>query len=111
MLNLCTDLPFDISGLIFYCMVDNANKVTWAMYPVFFQLLINDQHPKLPHDGDLYKFQLPIGRQITELKINEWVMLHHWMYRQERLPLVLTTYKKYREGVREAREKQAIEEQ
>ncbi|KAJ0530079.1 hypothetical protein HanLR1_Chr10g0363021 [Helianthus annuus] len=97
-------------GLIFYCMVDNANRMTWAMYPRFVQLLINDQHPQLPHDGNVYKFQLPTGRQITELKTNEWVMLHHWMYREERLPLVKAAYKKYRDGVTEAREKLDEEE-
>ncbi|MFS8023855.1 hypothetical protein Hanom_Chr16g01456431 [Helianthus anomalus] len=76
MLNLCTKQPFNISGLIFYCMVDNANTKTWVMYLQFVQLLINDQYPKLPHDDDLYKFQLPTSRQIMELKTNEWVMFH-----------------------------------
>ncbi|MFS8034574.1 hypothetical protein Hanom_Chr17g01582761 [Helianthus anomalus] len=56
MLNLCTKQPLNISSLIFYCMVDNANTKTWAMYPRFVQLLINDQHPKLPDDDDTYKF-------------------------------------------------------
>ncbi|MFS7974735.1 hypothetical protein Hanom_Chr10g00872211 [Helianthus anomalus] len=111
MLNLCTDQPFNIFGMIFYCMVDNANKVTWAMYARFVQLLINDQHRKLLHDGKQYKFQMPTGRQITELKTNECVMMHHWIYRQERLSLVLAAYKKYRDGVREARENQANEEE
>ncbi|MFS7986671.1 hypothetical protein Hanom_Chr11g01013031 [Helianthus anomalus] len=106
MLNLCTKQPFNISGLIFYCMVDNANLKTWAMYPRFVMLLINDQYPKVPHDGNTYKFQLPTGRRITELKENEWVMLHHWMYRDERLPLVKATYEKYRDEVKEERKKQ-----
>ncbi|MFS7954516.1 hypothetical protein Hanom_Chr07g00631401 [Helianthus anomalus] len=62
MLNVCTKQKFNISGLIFLSMVENANAKTWAMYPRFVQLFINDQQPKLPHDGDLYKFQLPVIR-------------------------------------------------
>ncbi|MFS7968199.1 hypothetical protein Hanom_Chr09g00794681 [Helianthus anomalus] len=80
MLNLCLKQLFNISGLIFYYMVDNANSKMWAMYPRFVQLLINDQYPKLPHDDDTYKIQLPTNRQLTELKTNEWVMLHQWIY-------------------------------
>ncbi|MFS7935951.1 hypothetical protein Hanom_Chr05g00409641 [Helianthus anomalus] len=52
-------------------MVNNAKKSTWAMYPKFVQLLINNQHPDLPHNGDFYRFQLPNGRQITELMTDE----------------------------------------
>ncbi|MFS8025499.1 hypothetical protein Hanom_Chr16g01475761 [Helianthus anomalus] len=110
MLNLCTKQPFNISCLIFYCMVDNANMKTWAMYPRFVQLLINDQCPKLPHDDYTYKFHLPTSRQITELKTNEWVMLHQWMYRNQRLPLVKATYEKYRDGVKRKKPKDVEEE-
>ncbi|MFS7961553.1 hypothetical protein Hanom_Chr08g00716471 [Helianthus anomalus] len=81
-------------------MPENANRSTWAMYPRFIQMLINKKHPKLPYDGDLYTFQLPTSRQITEIKINEWLMLHDWVYKAERLPLVKASFKKYRDGIK-----------
>ncbi|MFS7962776.1 hypothetical protein Hanom_Chr08g00730491 [Helianthus anomalus] len=100
MLNLCLNQKFNFSVLIFLYMTENANKNTWAMYPWFIQMLINDQHPKLPHEGNPFKFHLPTSRQLTEIKTNEWVMLHDWMYTAERLPLVKAAYKMYREGVK-----------
>ncbi|MFS7977913.1 hypothetical protein Hanom_Chr10g00909581 [Helianthus anomalus] len=93
-------------------MIENARGNIWAMYPRFIQMLINDQHPKLPHEGDSYKFHVPTGRQLTEIKTNEWVMLHDWMYTTERLPLVKVAYKKYREALKAKQQKdvQAEEE-
>ncbi|MFS8003883.1 hypothetical protein Hanom_Chr13g01219081 [Helianthus anomalus] len=93
-------------------MIKNARGKTWAMYPRFIQMLINDQNPKLPHEGDSYKFHVPTGRQLTEIKTNEWVMLHDWMYTTERLPLVKAAYKKYREALKAKQQKdvQAEEE-
>ncbi|MFS7911787.1 hypothetical protein Hanom_Chr02g00122201 [Helianthus anomalus] len=69
-------------------MIENERENTWAIYPRFIQILINDQHPKLPNEGDRYNFHVPTGRHLTEIKTNEWVMLHDWMYIAERLPLV-----------------------
>ncbi|MFS7977207.1 hypothetical protein Hanom_Chr10g00901381 [Helianthus anomalus] len=111
MLNMCMKKLLNISGLIFYCMVDNANMKPWAMYPRFVQLLINDQYPKLPHDDDLHKFQLPTSRQITELKTNEWVIFHQWLYRAERLQVVKAAYEKYRDGVKKKKQIDVEEEE
>ncbi|MFS7984051.1 hypothetical protein Hanom_Chr11g00981971 [Helianthus anomalus] len=70
------------------------------MYPRFIQMLINDQYENPPNDGDLYKFHVPTSRQFTEIKTNEWVLLHDWMYAAERLLLVKEAYRKYKEALR-----------
>ncbi|KAJ0827440.1 hypothetical protein HanRHA438_Chr17g0825741 [Helianthus annuus] len=110
MLNLCINQKFNLSGLIFNYMRENANGATWAMYPRFIQLLINDQHKDLPNDGITYKFHVPTSRQYTEIKTNEWVLLHDWMYRAERLPIVKAAYQKYKEGVK-AKQQKAVQAQ
>ncbi|MFS7888986.1 hypothetical protein Hanom_Chr00s000003g01601441 [Helianthus anomalus] len=107
MLNLCLNQKFNFSGLIFNYMRENANGATWAMYPRFIQMLINDQHKDLPNDGNTYKFHVPTSRQYTEIKTNEWVLLHDWMYRAERLPIVKAAYQKYKEVVREKQQRAA----
>ncbi|MFS7966328.1 hypothetical protein Hanom_Chr09g00772511 [Helianthus anomalus] len=99
MLNLCLNQKFNISGLIFSYMLENTRGHTWAMYPRFIQMLKNDQYENLPFEGGLFTFHVPTGRQYTEIKTNEWVMLHDWMYTAERLPLVKEAYRKYREAV------------
>ncbi|MFS7945776.1 hypothetical protein Hanom_Chr06g00528151 [Helianthus anomalus] len=99
-LNLCPNQKFNFSGLIFNYMLENTRGNTWVMYPRFIQMLINDQYSKLPHDGGLYTFHVPTSRQYTEIKMNEWVMLHDWMYTTECLPLVKAAYKKYREALK-----------
>ncbi|MFS7930044.1 hypothetical protein Hanom_Chr04g00339521 [Helianthus anomalus] len=99
MLNLCLNQKFNLSGLIFNYMLENARGHTWPMYPRFIQMLINDQYSTLPHDGGLYTFHVPTSRQYTKIKMNEWVMLHDWMYIAERLLLVKAAYKKYIEEV------------
>ncbi|MFS7994292.1 hypothetical protein Hanom_Chr12g01104181 [Helianthus anomalus] len=96
MLNLCLNQKFNLSGLIFNYMIENVIGPTWAMYPSFIQLLINDQYENPPNDGDLYTFHVLTSRQYTEIKTNEWVMLHDSMYSAERLPLVKEAYRKYR---------------
>ncbi|XP_022024961.1 DNA ligase 1-like [Helianthus annuus] len=77
------------------------------MYPRFVQMLINDQYKDAQNDGNLYKFHIPTSRQFTEIKTNEWVLLHDWMYRAERLPLVKEAYRKYKEAVREKQQRAA----
>ncbi|MFS8003837.1 hypothetical protein Hanom_Chr13g01218581 [Helianthus anomalus] len=99
MLNLCLNQKFNLSGLIFNYMLENVRGPTWAMYPRFIQMMINDQYENPPHDGNLYTFHVPTSRQYTEIKTNEWVMLHEWMYTAERLPLVREAYRKYMEAV------------
>ncbi|MFS7914660.1 hypothetical protein Hanom_Chr02g00156171 [Helianthus anomalus] len=59
MLNLCLNQKFNLSGLIFNYMLENARGHTWAMYPRFIQMLINAQYSTLPHDGGLYTFHVP----------------------------------------------------
>ncbi|KAM0011591.1 hypothetical protein Hdeb2414_s0061g00762871 [Helianthus debilis subsp. tardiflorus] len=88
-------------------MRENASGATWAMYPRFIQMLINDQHKDLPIEGNTYKFHVPTSRQYTEIKTNEWVLLHDWMYRAERLPIVKVAYQKYKEGVKAKQQKAA----
>ncbi|KAJ0604370.1 hypothetical protein HanHA300_Chr02g0049031 [Helianthus annuus] len=107
MLSLCTNQKFNLSGLIFNYMRENANGPTWAMYPRFIQMLINDQQKDLPNDGITYKFHVPTSRQYTEIKTNEWVLLHDWMYRAERLPIVKAAYQRYKEGVKAKQQKAA----
>ncbi|MFS7914143.1 hypothetical protein Hanom_Chr02g00149941 [Helianthus anomalus] len=107
MLNLCVNKKFNISGLIFNCMLENVSGPTLAMYPRFIQMLINDQYENLPNDGDLYKFHVPTSRQFTEIKTNEWVLLHDWMYAAERLPIVKEAYRKYKEALREKQQRAA----
>ncbi|MFS7929420.1 hypothetical protein Hanom_Chr04g00332351 [Helianthus anomalus] len=101
MLNLCLNQKFNLSGLIFNYMLENVRGPTWAMYPRFIQMLINDQYENPPTNGNLYTFHVPTSRQFTEIKTNEWVLLHGWMYAAERLPLVKEAYRKYREALRE----------
>ncbi|KAJ0493168.1 hypothetical protein HanIR_Chr12g0583091 [Helianthus annuus] len=96
MLNLCLNQKFNLSCLIFNYMIENVIGPTWAMYPSFIQMLINDQYENPPNDGDLYTFHVPTSRQYTEIKTNEWVMLHDSMYSAEWLPLVKEAYRKYR---------------
>ncbi|KAJ0843970.1 hypothetical protein HanRHA438_Chr15g0697211 [Helianthus annuus] len=110
MLNLCVNQMFNISGLIFNNMLENVSGPTWAMYPRFIQMLINDQYKDAPNDGDLYKFHVPTSRQYTEIKTNEWVLLHDWMYRAERLPLVKEAYRIYKEAIREKQQRAAQEQ-
>ncbi|MFS8019783.1 hypothetical protein Hanom_Chr15g01407711 [Helianthus anomalus] len=75
-------------------------------------MLINDQYSDLPHEGCHYTFHVPTSLQLTEIKTNEWVMLHDWMYSAERLPLVKAAYQKYREAIKakQQRNVQAEEE-
>ncbi|MFS7921269.1 hypothetical protein Hanom_Chr03g00234811 [Helianthus anomalus] len=92
MLNLCLNHKLNLSGLIFNYLIENVRGPTWAMYPRFIQMLINDQYENPPNDGDLYTFHVPTSRHYTEIKTNEWVLLHDWMYAAERLPLVKEAY-------------------
>ncbi|MFS7929266.1 hypothetical protein Hanom_Chr04g00330491 [Helianthus anomalus] len=85
----------------------NVRGPTWAMYPRFIQMLINDQYENPPNDGDLYTFHVPTSRQYTEIKTNEWVLLHDWMYAAKRLPLVKEAYRKYREALQEKQQRAA----
>ncbi|MFS7905626.1 hypothetical protein Hanom_Chr01g00049901 [Helianthus anomalus] len=112
MLNSCLNQKFNLSDLIFKYMLENTRGNTWAMYPRFIQMLIDDQYDKLPHEGGLFTFHVPTSRLYTEIKTNEWVMLHDWMYTAERLPLVKEAYKKYRAAVQEKQQRiaQAKEE-
>ncbi|MFS8033844.1 hypothetical protein Hanom_Chr17g01574341 [Helianthus anomalus] len=112
MLNLCLNQKFNFSGLIFNYMIENSRGNTWAMYPRFIQMPINDQYPELPHDGSSYAFHVPTSRQLIKIKTNEWVMLHDWMYTAERLPFVKVAYQKYREALKakQQRNVQAEEE-
>ncbi|XP_021979976.1 uncharacterized protein LOC110876107 [Helianthus annuus] len=107
MLNLCLNQKFNFTGLIFNYMLDIVRGPTWVMYPRFVQLLINDQYKDAPNDGNLYKFHVPTSRQFTEIKTNEWVLLHDWMYRAKRLPIVKEAYRKYKEAVREKQQRAA----
>ncbi|MFS7929133.1 hypothetical protein Hanom_Chr04g00328921 [Helianthus anomalus] len=77
------------------------------MYPRFIQMLINDQYKNPPNAGDLYTFHVPTSHQYTEIKTNEWVMLHDSVYSAERLPLVKEAYRKYREALREKQQRAA----
>ncbi|MFS8019865.1 hypothetical protein Hanom_Chr15g01408731 [Helianthus anomalus] len=70
-------------------------------------MLINDQYKNPPNDGDLYTFHIPTSRQFIEIKTNEWVMLHDWMYPAERLPLVKEAYRKYKEALKEKQQRAA----
>ncbi|MFS8033830.1 hypothetical protein Hanom_Chr17g01574191 [Helianthus anomalus] len=65
MLNLCLNQKFNLSVLIFNNMLENARGHTLAMYPIFIQMLINDQYSTLSHDGGLYTFHVPTIRQYT----------------------------------------------
>ncbi|MFS7951977.1 hypothetical protein Hanom_Chr07g00601591 [Helianthus anomalus] len=110
MLNLCVNQKFNISSLIFNNMLENVSGPTWAMYPRFIQMLINDQYKDAPNDGDLYKFHVPTSRQYTEIKTNEWMLLHDWMFRAERLPFVKEAYRIYKEAIREKQRRVAQEQ-
>ncbi|MFS7929863.1 hypothetical protein Hanom_Chr04g00337421 [Helianthus anomalus] len=59
MLNLCLNQKFYLSGLISNYMLENVRGPTWAMYPAFIQMLINNQYDNPPHDGNLYTFHVP----------------------------------------------------
>ncbi|MFS7929869.1 hypothetical protein Hanom_Chr04g00337451 [Helianthus anomalus] len=59
MLNLCLNQKFYLSGLISNYMLENVRGPTWAMYPRFIQMLINNQYDNPPHDGNLYTFHVP----------------------------------------------------
>ncbi|MFS7925259.1 hypothetical protein Hanom_Chr04g00282531 [Helianthus anomalus] len=107
MLNLCLNQKFNLSILIFNYMIENVRGPTWAMYPRFIQMLTNDQYENALNDGDLYTFHVPTSRQYTEIKTNEWVMLHDSMYSAETLPLVKEAYRKYREAFREKQQRAA----
>ncbi|MFS7968629.1 hypothetical protein Hanom_Chr09g00799861 [Helianthus anomalus] len=43
MLNLCLNPKFNVSSLIFNYLLEKTKEHTWAMYPRFIQMLINDQ--------------------------------------------------------------------